>query len=98
MFFREFDPKKAFVLMGSVIMCSSVLSLFVQIPGEGKCFFLSSDEQVDINKLGILTSPSKTMTEVESNSSSSPTTTSQNLESYFPIDAGHGSDIDVLQI
>lgn len=33
-FFREFNPEKAFVLMGIVIMISSILSLFICIEGQ----------------------------------------------------------------
>ncbi len=33
-FFREFHPEKAFVLMGIVIMTSSILSLFICIEGQ----------------------------------------------------------------
>ena len=85
------------MLMGSVIICSSVLSLLVKIQGE-VCYFLREDKQVvSMNKLeNLIRSPSKAMTEVESNRSSSPT--SQNLELHFPIGTDNGLDIETLQI
>lgn len=97
LFFKEFDAKTAFVLMGTVIMCSSLLSLFVQIRGQVR-LFLRNDSPIPsiVNKPEHLISPCKTVTEVESNRSSSPT--SHNLELHFPIAADSGSDSDTQQI
>ena len=96
LFFRELDAKTAFVLMGTVIMCSSVLSLLVQIRGQVR-LFLRNDSPIPsiVKKPELLISPCKTATDFESNRSSSPL--SHNLELHFPIAADGGSDSDSHQ-
>ena len=56
LFFREFDPKRAFILMGSAIICSAMLSLFINIQGHVKYFLRPSDI---VKQSEFLVSPSK---------------------------------------
>jgi hypothetical protein len=92
-FFREFDPKTAFIRMGTVIICSSVLSLFIRIRGQVGFFLrdvnditkIKGDSSSTPSKATIesdLSSPNSQITEVESHRSSP---TFQPLDELFPV-------------
>lgn len=56
--FRQVDYYQAFMIMGSVIMVSSVMSIFISIKGYGKLLW-GKDDAVDKNSGLVLTVPEK---------------------------------------
>ena len=92
LFFRQFDSKTAFVLMGTVIMCSSVLSLFIRIRGHVNLFLRADNEnEITIEKLSDLSTSSSNdgSTDSDTNMSSPISPMSQNSDhAHFPVNAG----------
>jgi len=57
-FFRQLDAKDAFMIMGSIIMSTSILSIFIFIPGEAAFMFKGrNQEQSTTPRLSGLSNP-----------------------------------------